>query len=171
MAGDFRELLLAGLLHDASKGPSVGLWHRVAWSLGEHYGPVVERPLAHLPGFRGAFDILRDHAARSATLARAAGCTRARRISSATRLSRPTRWPASRPAGLAQIGEDGQDPPIVVGAGSSPSFEKIVFTCASTVFSPIASRSQIAAFVRPSAIRARTCRSRSVSVPMTSRSR
>jgi hypothetical protein len=69
------ELLLAGLLHDASKGPTVGLWHRVGWSLGEHYGPAVERPLAHLPGFRGAFDILRVHADRSATLARSAGCS------------------------------------------------------------------------------------------------
>ncbi len=50
--GGDRELLLAGLLHDASKGPTVGVWHRVGWSLGEHYGPPVERPLAHLPGFR-----------------------------------------------------------------------------------------------------------------------
>ena len=69
------ELLLAGLLHDASKGPTVGVWHRVAWSLGDHYGPVIERPLARLPGFRGAFDILRDHADRSASLARVAGCS------------------------------------------------------------------------------------------------
>ena len=68
-------LWLAGLLHHASKGPTVGVWHRVAWSLGEHYGPFVERPLAHLPGFRAAFDILREHADRSATLARAAGCS------------------------------------------------------------------------------------------------
>jgi hypothetical protein len=73
--GDDTELLLAGLLHDASKGPTVGVWHRVAWSLGEHYGPLVEGPLAHLPGFRGAFDILRDHADRSAALARTAGCS------------------------------------------------------------------------------------------------
>lgn len=69
------ELLLAGLLHDASKGPTIGARHRVAWSLGEHYGPTIERPLARLPGYRAAFDILRDHAARSADLARAAGCT------------------------------------------------------------------------------------------------
>ena len=73
--GGDSELLLAGLLHDASKGPTVGVWHRVAWSLGEHYGPLVERPLGHLPGFRAAFDILREHADRSATLARAAGCS------------------------------------------------------------------------------------------------
>jgi hypothetical protein len=72
---DDPELLLAGLLHDASKGPTVGVWHRVAWSLGEHYGPSVERPLARLPGFRAAFGILRDHADRSAELAVAAGCS------------------------------------------------------------------------------------------------
>ncbi len=73
--GDDPELLLAGLLHDASKGPTVGVWHRVAWSLGEHYGTAVERPLARLPGFRSAFGRLRDHAVRSAELAAAAGCT------------------------------------------------------------------------------------------------
>jgi hypothetical protein len=73
--GDDRELLLAGLLHDASKGPTVGIWHRVAWSLDEHYGTAAERPLARLPGFDVAFGRLRDHAVRSAELATAAGCT------------------------------------------------------------------------------------------------
>ncbi|MET1231451.1 MAG: hypothetical protein ABWY52_01215 [Candidatus Limnocylindrales bacterium] len=73
--GDDRELLLAGLLHDASKGPTVGVWHRVAWSLGDHYGTAVERALARLPGFGSAFGRLRDHAVRSAELATAAGCT------------------------------------------------------------------------------------------------
>ena len=34
------EVLLAGLLHDAGKGPGVGLWPRVAWSLGEAWGAV-----------------------------------------------------------------------------------------------------------------------------------
>ena len=69
------ELLLAGLLHDASKGPRVGVWHRVAWSLGERYGQPVARPLAGLPGFAAAFDTLREHADRSAELAAAAGCS------------------------------------------------------------------------------------------------
>ncbi|HEY8169190.1 MAG TPA: hypothetical protein VIF84_10790 [Candidatus Limnocylindrales bacterium] len=69
------ELLRAGLLHDASKGPTVGLWPRVGWSLGEHYGPRIERPLTLLPGFAAAFVRLRDHAQRSAELALAAGCT------------------------------------------------------------------------------------------------
>ena len=73
--GGDQELLLAGLLHDASKGPRVGLWHRVAWSLGEHYGPSLEAQLARPPGFRTAFATLRDHADRSAELAEAAGCS------------------------------------------------------------------------------------------------
>ena len=72
--GEDPDLLLAGLLHDASKGPSVGVWHRVGWSLGEHYGTGVEALFARLPGFRSAFVILRDHAERSAELAAAAGC-------------------------------------------------------------------------------------------------
>jgi hypothetical protein len=68
------ELLLAGLFHDAAKGPSVGLAHRVAWSLGERYGPGMERQLARLPGFAVAFERLRDHPEASARLALEAGC-------------------------------------------------------------------------------------------------
>lgn len=67
-------LLLAGLLHDSGKGRSLHVWHRVAWSLGERYGAAVEGSFAKLPTFRGAFATLRDHAARSAELAAAAGC-------------------------------------------------------------------------------------------------
>src|SRR5947209_9020375 len=37
-----REVLLAGLLHDAGKG-CIGLVPRVAWSLGELYGPWILR--------------------------------------------------------------------------------------------------------------------------------
>lgn len=85
---DDRELLLAGLLHDASKGPTVGVWPRVAWSLGEHYGSTVEAALARLPGFRAAFGILRDHAERSAELAAAAGCS-ARTVDLIRHQSRP----------------------------------------------------------------------------------
>ncbi len=69
------QLLLAGLLHDAGKGPEVGLWHRVAWSLGERYGSLVTRGASRLPGFADAFERIARHADRSATLARAAGCT------------------------------------------------------------------------------------------------
>ncbi len=70
-----REVLLAALLHDASKGPSVRLPQRVAWSLGERYGEGVTTTLARLPGFAAAFESLRHHAADSAALASAAGCT------------------------------------------------------------------------------------------------
>ncbi len=69
------ELLLAALLHDCSKGRSVRLPHRVAWSLGERYGERVHDLLAPLPGFRAAFGRLRDHAEDSARLARQAGCS------------------------------------------------------------------------------------------------
>ena len=69
------DLLLAGLLHDAGKGPTVGLWHRVAWSLGERYGSWVWRLVRPLPGFATALDRMRGHAERSADLAREAGCS------------------------------------------------------------------------------------------------
>ena len=70
-----RELLLAALLHDCSKGPDTRLLHRVAWSLGERYGEVVTATLAHLPGFGTAFERLRTHADDSARLALEAGCS------------------------------------------------------------------------------------------------
>lgn len=69
------QLLLAGLLHDAGKGPEVGLWHRVAWSLCERYGSQITRGASRLPGFAAAFERISQHADRSATLARASGCT------------------------------------------------------------------------------------------------
>jgi len=69
------DLRLAGLLHDVAKGPTVRLWHRVAWSLGEHYGTRVRGTLGALPGFAAPFERLRDHADRSAELALAAGCS------------------------------------------------------------------------------------------------
>ena len=69
------ELLLAGLLHDCGKGRELHVWHRVGWSLGERYGASVRRGLARLPGFGTAFATLRDHAARSAELAAAAGAS------------------------------------------------------------------------------------------------
>jgi hypothetical protein len=69
------DLLLAGLFHDAGKGRSVGLWHRVGWSLGERYGSRVLSWTGWMPGFRRAYDRLRDHADRSASLALEAGCT------------------------------------------------------------------------------------------------
>jgi hypothetical protein len=69
------ELLLAGLLHDASKGPSVGIWHRVVWALGERYGVGVHSAAARLPGFAAALERIREHPDRSAELALAAGCS------------------------------------------------------------------------------------------------
>jgi hypothetical protein len=72
---DDPELLLAGLLHDCGKGRSVGLWHRVGWSLGERYGPRVARLARRLPSFAAAFDAIADHPRRSAELALGAGCS------------------------------------------------------------------------------------------------
>jgi len=71
---DERDVLLAGLFHDAGKGPAVGLWPRVAWSLGEAWGSWVVELAARLPGGRAAVERLRDHAEVSAVLAAAAGC-------------------------------------------------------------------------------------------------
>ena len=72
---DDPELLIAGLLHDCAKGPTVRLPHRVAWALGQRYGDGVIRLTRHLPTFGTAFGRLRDHADASATLALAAGCS------------------------------------------------------------------------------------------------
>lgn len=70
-----RDVLVAGLLHDAAKGRDVGVWPRVAWSLGEAFGPWVVAIARRLPGFGPALDRLRDHAALSARLAAEAGCS------------------------------------------------------------------------------------------------
>ena len=69
------ELLMAGLLHDAGKGPRVRLSHRVAYSLGQRYGERIWSVAGHMPTFRTGLGRLRDHAARSADLAREAGCS------------------------------------------------------------------------------------------------
>ncbi len=75
-AGDDRELLVAGLLHDCGKGPTVGLWPRVAWSLGEAWGPWVVRLARLVPGSANALERLRDHAALSADAVLGAGASR-----------------------------------------------------------------------------------------------
>jgi hypothetical protein len=69
-----RDVHLAALFHDAGKGRSIRLWHRVAWSLGELLGPWVHGLAARLPGGGDAMARLRDHAERSAELAAAVGC-------------------------------------------------------------------------------------------------
>jgi hypothetical protein len=67
-------LLLAGLFHDASKGPHTRLVHRVVWSLGERYGSWIWSTARPLPTFGVALDRMRTHAVDSALLAQAAGC-------------------------------------------------------------------------------------------------
>ena len=69
-----RDVLLAGLLHDAGKGDT-GVWPRVAWSLGEVLGPWVRTLADRLPGMRAPLRRLREHAVASARLAQAAGCS------------------------------------------------------------------------------------------------
>jgi hypothetical protein len=66
------DVLLAGLLHDAAKGHT-GVWPRVAYALGQHYGRWIWRVTGILPGFRVALERLRTHAEASAELAAAAG--------------------------------------------------------------------------------------------------
>lgn len=72
---DDRDVLAAGLFHDAGKGPAVGLWPRVAWSLGEAFGPAAVVAASRLPGFRTPLERIRDHAELSARLAADAGCS------------------------------------------------------------------------------------------------
>jgi hypothetical protein len=72
---DDADLLMAALLHDSGKGPHVRLVHRVAWSLGQKYGEGIWTLSSHMPTFRAGLARLREHAARSADLAREAGCS------------------------------------------------------------------------------------------------
>lgn len=69
------DLLIAGLLHDAGK-EATGVWPRVAYALGQQYGPWIWRVAGVLPGFRDALEMLRLHAETSAELAAKAGCAR-----------------------------------------------------------------------------------------------
>jgi hypothetical protein len=68
-----RDVLAAGLLHDAGKGQT-GLWPRVAFSLGQEYGRWIWRLAGVVPGWSAALARLRDHAEISARLAADAGC-------------------------------------------------------------------------------------------------
>lgn len=61
-----RDVLAAGLLHDCGKGDA-GWPPRVAWSLGEAFGPWVHAVAGRLPGWGAAMTRLRDHAELSAT--------------------------------------------------------------------------------------------------------
>lgn len=68
------EVLLAGLLHDGAKGDT-GIWPRVAFSLGQQYGTWIWRLARFVPGWSMALYRLRVHAAASADVALAAGCS------------------------------------------------------------------------------------------------
>jgi hypothetical protein len=69
-----REVLLAGLLHDAGKGDT-GMIPRILHALGQARITWPSYALGWLPGMRVALVRLRDHAATSAELAEIAGCT------------------------------------------------------------------------------------------------
>ena len=71
---DDREVLVAGLLHDCAKGDT-GLGPRIAYSLGERYGPWAWRLAGVVPGWTAALDRLRVHSEGSARLAAGAGCS------------------------------------------------------------------------------------------------
>jgi hypothetical protein len=68
------DVLVAGLLHDAGKGDT-GVWPRVAYSLGQRYGRWAWQLASMVPGWGAAIERLRIHAATSADLALAAGCS------------------------------------------------------------------------------------------------
>src|SRR4029079_13970582 len=67
-----RDVLAAGLLHDCARG-ATGAGPRVAWSLGEAFGPWVWRAASVVPGWGAALDRLRHHAEASAAMVEAAG--------------------------------------------------------------------------------------------------
>jgi hypothetical protein len=68
------DVLVAGLLHDAGKGDT-GVGPRIAYSLGQRYGRAFWRIAAVVPGWGSAIRRLETHAASSAELAAAAGCS------------------------------------------------------------------------------------------------
>jgi hypothetical protein len=68
------EVLQAGLLHDAGKGDT-GMLPRVLHSLDQARITWPALALGRLPGMRAALVRLREHAALSAQLAEAAGCS------------------------------------------------------------------------------------------------
>lgn len=67
-----RDVLAAAVLHDCAKGDT-GVLPRVAWSLGEAYGPWVWRVAGVVPGWGSALARLETHAEASAELVAAAG--------------------------------------------------------------------------------------------------
>lgn len=67
-----RDVLAAAVLHDCAKGDT-GVLARVAWSLGEAYGPAVWSIARRVPGWGAAMTRLETHAEASAALVEAAG--------------------------------------------------------------------------------------------------
>jgi hypothetical protein len=67
-----RDVLAAGLLHDCAKGDT-GALPRIAWSLGEAFGPQVLAIARRVPGWDTALDRLAAHADASADLVAAVG--------------------------------------------------------------------------------------------------
>jgi hypothetical protein len=67
-----RDVLAAGVLHDCAKGDT-GFAPRIAWSLGERFGPWVLVPARAVPGWGAAVGRLETHAEASADLCAAAG--------------------------------------------------------------------------------------------------
>ena len=70
-----RDVLVAGVLHDCSKGDT-GVLPRIAYSLGQRYGAWIWRVAGQVPGWAAALERLRVHPEASAALAAAAGCSR-----------------------------------------------------------------------------------------------
>ncbi len=71
---DDPEVLLAGLLHDAGKG-NAGFVARVLYSLSRAYGRWIWSVAVRVPPLADSMVRLRTHAAVSATLAEAVGCS------------------------------------------------------------------------------------------------
>jgi hypothetical protein len=67
-----RDVLAAGLLHDCAKGDT-GAGPRIAWSLGEAFGPRVHAVATRIPGWGPAMRRLEHHAEASADALAAAG--------------------------------------------------------------------------------------------------
>ena len=69
-----RDVLLAGLLHDAGKGDT-SVWPRVVYSLGQAYGTWIWTVAGVWPGMGALLTRLQEHAERSAVLAVEAHCS------------------------------------------------------------------------------------------------
>jgi len=69
-----RDVLVAGLVHDAGKGDT-GVWPRVAYSLGQAYGPWIWQVAGVWPGMSATLQRLHEHAELSAVMAAEAGCS------------------------------------------------------------------------------------------------